>query len=67
MQQELIRMVTEKTGLSEDKARMAAETVIGYLKGKLPAAVASQLDSVASGGAGNLGEVAGSVRSKFGV
>jgi hypothetical protein len=67
VQQELIRMITEKTGLSEDKARLAAETVINYLKGKLPAAVSSQLDSVASGGAGNLGEVAGSVRSKFGM
>ena len=39
MQQELVRMVAEKTGISEDKARTAAETVIGYLKNKMPAAV----------------------------
>ena len=66
MQQELVRMVADKTGLSEDKARSAAETVIGYLKKKLPEPVSSQLDRVASGGAGgDLGEMASDARSKF--
>lgn len=57
MQQELIRMVADKTGISEDKARMAAETVVGYLKNKLPAPVSSQLDNVVSGGGGGLGDL----------
>jgi hypothetical protein len=67
MQQELVRMVAERTGVSEDKARMAAETVIGYLKDKLPAAVSSQLDSVAGGGTagGGIGKMAEGLGSKF--
>jgi hypothetical protein len=52
MQQELVRMVSEKTGIPEDKARMAAETVVGYLKDKLPAGMSGQLDSLTEGGAG---------------
>ena len=68
MQQELIRMVAEKTGLSEEKARTAAETVIGYLKNNLPSGISSQLDSVTGGGTtnlGNMGRMAEAVGSKF--
>jgi hypothetical protein len=66
MQQELVRMVAEKTGLPDDKAHAAAETVIGYLKSKLPAGVASQLDSIAGGGSSaGLGSMASDLRGKF--
>jgi hypothetical protein len=65
MQQELVRMVAERTGLPEDKAQKAAETVIGYLKDKLPAAVSSQLDAAASGGS-SVGKMAEGLGSKFG-
>jgi hypothetical protein len=65
MQQELVRMVAEKTGLPEDKARTAAETVIGYLKDHLPTAASSQLDNVTGGGAANLGKMAEGIGSKF--
>lgn len=66
MQQELVRMVAEKTGISEDKARTAAETVVGYLKGKLPAPVSSQLDSaVSGGGGGGLGDMASGLGRKM--
>ena len=67
MQQELVRMVAEKTGISEDKARTAAETVVGYLKGKLPAPVSSQLDSAVSGGGGGggLGDMASGLGRKM--
>ena len=65
MQEELVRMVAQKTGLPEDKARSAAETVIGYLKERLPSPVASQLDSV-GGGTGNLGDTAKALGEKFG-
>ena len=64
MQEELVRMVAEKTGLPEDKARSATETVIGYLKERLPASVAGQLDN--PGLAGGIGEAAKSMGSKFG-
>jgi uncharacterized protein (DUF2267 family) len=47
---ELIKLVTQKTGISEEQAKTAVETVLGFLKQKLPAPIASQIDSVLSGG-----------------
>jgi hypothetical protein len=57
---ELIKLVSQKTGLSEEMARKAVETVIGYLKKELPEPIASQIDSVLTGGgvSGDLGETA---------
>ena len=36
---ELIKRITEKTGISEDQARSAVNTVSGFLKEKLPAPI----------------------------
>jgi len=47
---ELVKLVAEKTGLPEDKARQATETVIGYLKENLPDPIATQIDKALSGG-----------------
>lgn len=65
MHEELVRMVAERTGLAEDKARSATDTVIGYLKEKLPSSVASQLDSAAEGSSSNLGDTAKGIGAKF--
>jgi hypothetical protein len=46
---EIIQRLIERTGLPEDKAATAADTVIGFLKEKLPAPVASQIDKVIAG------------------
>ena len=46
---ELVNMLTEKTGLPEDKARLAADTVVNFIKAKLPGSVAGQVDSALSG------------------
>jgi len=46
---ELVKLVSQKTGLSEEVARMAVETVLAYLKKKLPAPIAGQIDSVLGG------------------
>jgi hypothetical protein len=43
---ELVKLVSEKTGLPEAQAKAAAETVLGFLKEKLPAPIASQIDTV---------------------
>lgn len=48
---ELIKLVSKKTGLPEATAKTAVETVLGYLKKKLPAPIAAQIDGVL-GGAG---------------
>ncbi len=47
--EELVQLVSEKTGLSEDVSKVAVETVIDYLKEKLPAPVATQIDSYLEG------------------
>ena len=46
---ELVKMVSQKTGLSEEMARTAVDTVLNYLKGKLPAPIAGQIDSLLGG------------------
>jgi hypothetical protein len=46
---ELVKLVSDKTGLPAAQARMAVETVIGFLKQKLPAPLASQVDAVIGG------------------
>lgn len=47
---QLTAFVSQKTGLSQDQANQAAQAVIDFLKSKLPGPIASQLDSVLSGG-----------------
>jgi hypothetical protein len=69
--EELINQVSQKTGLPPDKARTAVETVLTFLKSKLPAGLGNQLDQLASGGSGGgtgdgLGDVAKSVGGLFG-
>ena len=46
---EITKLIVSKTGISEDHARLAVETVIGFLKTKLPAPIAIQLDSIIQG------------------
>ena len=48
---QLIAMITEKTGLSADKAEEVVGMVIGFVKDKLPGPIASQLDGLMDGGA----------------
>ncbi len=43
---EIIQRLIERTGLPEDKAATAVETVIGFLKERLPGPIAAQLDGV---------------------
>jgi hypothetical protein len=47
---ELVRLVASKAGLPEAQARTAVTTVLDFLKHKLPAPVASQLEAVVGGG-----------------
>jgi uncharacterized protein (DUF2267 family) len=49
--EELINVVVQKTGISQEDARKAVEAVIGALKSKLPAPIAAHLDAFLSGGA----------------
>jgi hypothetical protein len=55
--QELIDLVSQKTGLSKEMSKMAVEIVIDFIKKKLPAPVAAQVDAFL-GGKGDLGAAA---------
>ena len=45
---ELINTIVQKTGISEENAQKAVQVTLGFLKTKLPAPVAAQLDSFLS-------------------
>ena len=59
--EELVKLVSQKTGLPEAQARQAADVVVGFLKEKLPAPVAAQLEAAlqSGGGGGLLGQIGG--------
>lgn len=42
---ELVELVMEKTGLPKDQAKQAVETVIEFLKERLPDPIAGQVDA----------------------
>jgi hypothetical protein len=48
---DLVKLVSSKTGLNEEMATLAVDTVIGFIKQKLPPEFATQLDGLLSGGA----------------
>ena len=58
---ELINIIVQKTGISQEQAQKAAQAAIAFIKGKLPAPIASQVDAVLagdmSGVAGQAGEM----------
>ena len=63
---ELIKQITEKTGISEEQARTAANTVIGFLKSRLPEPIAGQLDDLTGQtSAGGLRDMASKVGGLF--
>jgi len=49
---ELVNLVVQKTGISQDDARKAVEVVINELKSRLPGPIASHVDSFLTGGTG---------------
>jgi hypothetical protein len=65
--EEVINLVAQKANISPDQAKVAVQVVLGYLKDKLPAPVASQVEGILAGGgsAGSLGEAAKSLGGLF--
>jgi hypothetical protein len=63
--EEIIKTITEKTGISDDQARQAAQVTVEYIKSKIPPMFSTQLDRLLEGGGssnggGMLGSVFGS-------
>ncbi|MCA1557206.1 MAG: DUF2267 domain-containing protein [Acidobacteria bacterium] len=63
---ELIKQVTERSGISESQARTAVETVVGFLKERLPSPIAGHVDSVINSQAGNVGSGIDAVKDQAG-
>ncbi len=56
--EELYNLVAKKTGLPKETAKIAVDVVVDFIKKKLPAPVAAQVDAVL-GGKGDLSAAAG--------
>lgn len=52
--EELVQRVSEKTGLSPEKAKTAIDTVVGFLKERLPAPIAGQVDNALTQAGGTI-------------
>jgi len=65
---ELVKMVSAKTGIPEATATQAVEIVLNFLKDKLPAPIAAQIDGIVGGGAAadGLGDIAGGLGGLLG-
>ena len=57
--EELVNLVVQKTGISQEDARKAVEVIVGELKSRLPAPIASHVDAFLAGGVNTLAAEAG--------
>jgi len=66
--EEIVKMVSEKAGISESQAKIAVQVVSGILKDRMPETMSKHLDSYlkGDGDAGNLGDLAGKLGGMFG-
>lgn len=66
--EKIVKMVAAKAGISESQAQTAVTTVAGYLKDKMPPALASQVDKYLQGGdtSNDAGDIAGKMSGMFG-
>jgi nucleoid DNA-binding protein len=46
---ELVKLVSQKAGITQQQAQTAVTTVLDFVKSKLPPQFASQIDGVVSG------------------
>jgi hypothetical protein len=63
--EELIELIVEKTGISEEIANKVVDMVVDFLKDKLPEPIAGQLDNLLSG-EGIADDLLGGLGSLFG-
>lgn len=63
--QDLIKMVADKTGISEPQAKTAVNMVVSYLKNKMPD-VGGQMDSLMKGKSGSVEDLADGLKDKVG-
>lgn len=67
--EKVIKLVSEKAGISEEQAQTAVTTVAGFLKDRMPEPLAAQVDKYLSGEngeEGGLGDTLGGIGGMFG-
>ena len=64
--EQIINLIKEKTGISEEQAKTAVDTVVGFLKDKMPAGIGNQVESFIKGGGSSVGDIAGGLKDKLG-
>ena len=64
---ELVKLVADKVGLPEPQARQAVETVLDFLKSKLPAPLAGRVEAVLEGDLSEPESLAGGLSGLFGI
>ena len=64
MLDELTKLVAQKTGISQEQAKTAVTTVLGFLKEKLPAPIGGQIDTLLSGQTPDLSALGGLLGKK---
>jgi hypothetical protein len=64
MLDELTKLVAQKTGISQEQAKTAVTTVLGFLKEKLPAPIGGQIDTLLSGQMPDLSALGGLLGNK---
>lgn len=62
---QIINLVAERAGISQDQARTAVTTVLGFVKDKLPAPLASHVDALLTGQSSS-GDLAGEAQQLLG-
>ncbi len=63
--EQLIKMISEKTGISTEQSTKALSTVTTFLKEKMPMGIGSQVESFIKGGNGSTDIVAGDLKEKI--
>ena len=63
---EIMQRLMDKTGLPEHKAQAALDTVVGFLKEKLPGPISAQIDSLMAGGASGMSDKLGGLAKGLG-
>lgn len=66
MEKQIVQLIQEKANINEQQAQQALETVVTFLKEKLPPPVASQIDVVLTGDLSNLGGIVQGLGGLFG-
>ncbi|MEJ2732216.1 MAG: DUF2267 domain-containing protein [Anaerolineae bacterium] len=63
---ELVKLVADKVGISEAQAQQAVETVLAFLKDKLPEPIAGQVEAALEGDLSGLDDLVGGLGGLFG-